>query len=109
MRIVKVVAKGLPLYQDEMLTLDLYATDRVAKNEDGSISDVTRLGTSGAVYSNNVLGFVGVNAAGKTSTLNLLEFIVSYITDRRVSRHLAFEQGRIGWPRARAVRCFLER
>lgn len=31
MRIVKVVAKGLPLYQDEMLTLDLYATDRVAK------------------------------------------------------------------------------
>lgn len=96
MRIVKVVAKGLPLYQDEMLTLDLYATDRVAKNEDGTISDVTRLGTSGAVYSNNVLGFVGVNAAGKTSTLNLLEFIVSYITDRRVSRHLAFEQGRIG-------------
>ena len=60
MRIVKVVAKGVPLYQDEMLTLDLYATDRVAKNEDGSISDVTRLGTSGAVYSNNVLGFVAL-------------------------------------------------
>ena len=96
MRIVKVVAKGLPLYRDEQLTLDLYATDRVARGEDGAIHDVMRLGTSGAIYSQNVLGFVGVNASGKTSTLNLLEFIVSYLTDRRVSRHLAFEQGRLG-------------
>ena len=96
MRILKIVAKGLPLYQNGMLELDFYATDRVSKNEDGLTPDVTRLGNSGAIYSQNATGIVGVNASGKTTTLNLIDFIVSYLTDLSVSRHLAREINRIG-------------
>lgn len=96
MRILKIVAKGLPLYQNGMLEFDFYATDRVSKNEDGLTPDVTRLGNSGAIYSQNATGIVGVNASGKTTTLNLIDFIVSYLTDLSVSRHLAREINRIG-------------
>ena len=96
MRILKNSAKGLPLYQNGMLELDFYATDRVSKNEDGLTPDVTRLGSSGAIYSQNASGIVGVNASGKTTTLNLIDFIVSYLTDLSVSRHLAREINRIG-------------
>lgn len=96
MRILKIVAKGLPLYQNGRLELDFYATDRVSKNEDGLTPDVTRLGNSGAIYSQNATGIVGVNASGKTTTLNLIYFIVSYLTDLSVSRHLAREINRIG-------------
>lgn len=95
MRILKIVAKGLPLYQNGRLELDFYATDRVSKNEDGLTPDVTRLGSSGAIYSQNASGIVGVNASGKTTTLNLIDFIVSYLTDLSVSRHLAREINRI--------------
>lgn len=96
MRILKIVAKGLPLYQNGRLELDFNATDRVSKNEDGLTPDVTRLGNSGAIYSQNATGIVGVNASGKTTTLNLIDFIVSYLTDLSVSRHLAREINRIG-------------
>lgn len=96
MRIVKIVAKGLPLYKNGGFTLDLYASDRAAKNEEGETPDVTPLGRTGSMYSQNVVGLVGVNASGKTTTLNLVDFVTSYLTDRRVSRHLAREFSRIG-------------
>ncbi len=96
MRIVKIVAKGLPLYKDNEFTLNMYASDRVAKNEDDEIADVKQLGKSGSIYSQNILGLVGVNAAGKTTTLNLVNLVVSFLSDLKVSRHAAPEVNRIG-------------
>ncbi|WP_273447471.1 hypothetical protein [Thermophilibacter provencensis] len=96
MRIVKIVAKGLPLFEDDRVELNLYTSDRVTKNEDGEIPDVTRLGNGGSIYSQNVIGIVGVNASGKTTVLNLIDFVISYLTDRRISRHEAHETNRLG-------------
>lgn len=96
MRVVKVVVNGLPLFKNGGFTLDLYASDRVARNEEGKTPDVTHLGRAGSLYSQNVLGLVGVNASGKTTTLNMIDYVISYLTDRKVSRHLARESNRIG-------------
>ena len=96
MRIVKIVARGLPLFKDDQVELNLYTSDRVTKNEDGETPDVTRLGTGGSIYSQNAIGIAGVNASGKTTVLNLIDFVISYLTDRRVSRHAAYETKRLG-------------
>ena len=97
MRIVKIVAKGLPLFKDDQVELNLYTSDRVAKNEDGvKLPMSLGLGNGGSIYSQNVIGLVGVNASGKTTVLNLIDFVISYLTDRRVSRHAAYETKRLG-------------
>lgn len=77
MRLLRLQVDGSPLYKDGHLNLDLYATDRVMRGDDGFVQDVFQLNES--IYSQNILGVVGINAAGKTTTLNFLKFVLGYL------------------------------
>ena len=79
MRLLRLSITGVSLYESDKLNLDLYATDRVLSSDIG-LEDVCRFDSGNAIYSQNVIGISGVNASGKTTTLNLLRFVLSQLT-----------------------------
>lgn len=89
MRLLKLRADGLALFKDKRFELDFIATDRVSRDEEGNVSDVTQLAGGSAVYTQNVMGIVGVNAAGKTTVLNLVRFVLGYMSGNYVMRQFA--------------------
>lgn len=88
--------EGAPLYKDNKFNLDFYATDRVVKNEDGLVADVHQVGQTGSIYSQNIIGLSGINASGKTTTLNILRFVLKYMTGYYAMRVEDFDSRRIG-------------
>ena len=89
MRLLKLRVDGLALFKNKRLELDFIATDRVSRDEEGNVSDVTQLTGGSAVYTQNVMGIVGVNAAGKTTVLNLVRFVLGYMSGNYVMRQFA--------------------
>ena len=89
MRLLKLRADGLALFKDKRFELDFIATDRVSRDEEDNVSDVTQLAGGSAVYTQNVMGIVGVNAAGKTAVLNLVRFVLGYMSGNYVMRQFA--------------------
>lgn len=89
MRLLKLRVDGLTLFKNKRLELDFIATDRVSRDEEGNVSDVTQLAGGSAVYTQNVMGIVGVNAAGKTTVLNLVRFVLGYMSGNNVMRQFA--------------------
>lgn len=89
MRLLKLRVDGLTLFKNKRLELDFIATDRVSRDEEGNVSDVTQLAGGSAVYTQNVMGVVGVNAAGKTTVLNLVRFVLGYMSGNYVMRQFA--------------------
>lgn len=89
MRLLKLRVDGLTLFKNKCLELDFIATDRVSRDEEGNVSDVTQLAGGSAVYTQNVMGIVGVNAAGKTTVLNLVRFVLGYMSGNYVMRQFA--------------------
>lgn len=89
MRLLKLRVDGLTLFKNKRLELDFIATDRVSRDEEGNVSDVTQLAGGSAVYTQNVMGIVGVNAAGKTTVLNLVRFVLGYMSGNYVMRQFA--------------------
>lgn len=96
MRLLRVQIEDVPLYEEKGLDIDLFATDRVVRSDEGEVSDVHKVGDAGAIYSQNIVGFTGVNASGKTTTLNLLRFILGYTASQFAMRQLYFDSNRIG-------------
>lgn len=96
MRLLKLRVDGLTLFKDKRFELDFIATDRVSRDEEGNVSDVTQLAGGSAVYTQNVLGVVGVNAAGKTTVLNLVRFVLGYMSGNYVMRQFAVGGSLIG-------------
>lgn len=81
MRLLKVEFIGDDLYKDSTFSFDLFASDRVLAPDDGKpLPNVHRVGNTRSVYSQNVIGISGVNASGKTTSVNLLEFASQYLT-----------------------------
>lgn len=81
MRLLRLHIKGSPLYVEQGLNLDFFAVDRVRDDCDGEKPlDVTKVEGEGSVYSQNVIGITGVNASGKTTSLNLLRAVIEYMT-----------------------------
>lgn len=73
MKLLKLSFDGLRMFKDEKLTIDFYASDRVAESR-----GVTLLAKP--TYSQNVMAFAGINATGKTTTLRLIAFAVNLIS-----------------------------
>lgn len=96
MRLLRVQVEGAPLYEGGCFNLDFFASDRVVLSEGEGAADVTRVGTSGSIYSQNVIGITGVNASGKTTTLNLVRFILRYMAGPYAMRQLYYGSDRIG-------------
>lgn len=96
MRLLRVQVEGALLYENGCFNLDFFASDRVVRAEGERAADVTRVGKSGSIYSQNVIGITGVNASGKTTTLNLVRFILRYMSGSYAMRQLYYGSGRIG-------------
>lgn len=66
MKLLRITAKGLPLFKKE-LEIDFYANQRVAEDDkDTLINEFSN------IYVNPANGFIGINAAGKTSVLKVV-------------------------------------
>lgn len=71
MHLLKFSIEGLDLYKDHVVSMDLYASDRVS----AQAVTVHRFDGSGSgVCSQTVVGIAGLNASGKTTTLRALNF-----------------------------------
>ncbi len=97
MKLLHLEVEGASLFKDDTMSLDLIATDRVAKKRDSEIvGDVTKVGEEGSVYTLNVMGVTGVNASGKTTLLNLLRFALHQLSGDYEMREFALPQRRLG-------------
>lgn len=67
MKLLKVSFDHLRMFEDGLFEIDLFASDRVPASDESATSLL------GTIYSNNILGFAGINASGKTTALALLE------------------------------------
>lgn len=80
MKLLKLEVGGEKLFSKATFSMDLYATDRIVAGEDGTgLYGISRVGDEGNIYSQNAVGISGVNASGKTTSLNLLEFAACYL------------------------------
>lgn len=68
MKILRIHAEGLPLYQ-QAVDISFFAAQRVQANHQGAVSKLF-----GNIYVNNAEAFIGINASGKTSALNVIVF-----------------------------------
>lgn len=73
MKILKIIAKNLPLFEEE-LEIDFYAEARVNPN---SKDELFHLFSN--FYLNRTLTFIGKNAAGKTQILRVISFVMTLI------------------------------
>ncbi len=70
MKLLRITAKGLPLFKDEV-DVNFVATQRVSEDDKNKLY---RLFSN--VYLNPTAAFIGINASGKTTTLRLIAFTV---------------------------------
>ena len=68
MKILRIRVEGLPLYQQEV-DISFLAAQRVQANHQGAVSKLF-----GNIYVNNAEAFIGINASGKTTALNIVVF-----------------------------------
>ncbi len=73
MKLLKVIAQGLPLFSDT-LEIDFFAESRVYVDEQHELTHLF-----GNFYLNKTLSFTGMNASGKTQILNTLSFVMYLI------------------------------
>lgn len=81
MRLLKLSFNHIELFKYENMVLDFFASDRVA-DERG----VTPL--EGPICSQNLLAFAGINATGKTTSLQLLQGALALLMGRPISEKL---------------------
>lgn len=68
----------VPLYiKTDISILTFTQPIALCGGDDGFVQDVFQLNES--IYSQNILGVVGINAAGKTTMLNFLKFVLGYL------------------------------
>lgn len=78
MKLLKVYFDHLRMFEDGIFDIDLYATDRVPAADESAFELVRPL------YSQNVVALAGINASGKTTALNLLEFACRALDGRPI-------------------------
>ena len=76
LKILRIDFENLRFYKDGKLSLDFYATDRVSDTD-----QVYNLYKS--LYVQKLISFIGINASGKTATLNLIDFVLDIIINNR--------------------------
>lgn len=84
MKILKLNVKGLNTFSNGELNIDFYAEKKVLSDEKGS--NVAQLGNN--FYTLNTLSFIGINASGKTTTLNIIQGILNiYINNESIDKN----------------------
>lgn len=72
MKVLSFTIDGVNLYENDTLTIDFTAEKRVGQDE--KKEKVKWIDNS--IYTLNTLSFVGINASGKTTTLNIISGIL---------------------------------
>lgn len=72
MKVLSFTIDGIKLYENQSLTVDFYADKRVGRDEVGTRVSLI----DNSIYTLNTLSFVGINASGKTTTLNVIAGIL---------------------------------
>ena len=108
MRLLIEKGDGAELFKNCLFELDFIATDRVPRDDEGNISDVTPVCEKSSVYTENVIGMVGVNASGKTTALNIIRFILGYMSGPYLMRRITPEDGENGTSPVYLVRVLRE-
>ncbi len=96
MRLLKLRVNGASIFEGGSFELDFIATDRVPRDEEGNITDVTALATGSSVYTENVMSLVGVNASGKTTALNFIRLVLGYMSGSYSMRSYALGAAKLG-------------
>lgn len=79
MKILKIVASGLPLFADKC-EIDFVAQQRVT--EDNAEKMGCLFSAKGqSYYQNNVMAYIGINASGKTTLLKLITFVCELVNN----------------------------
>lgn len=79
MKLLKVIVKGLPLFNND-LEIDFFAEGKVYENEKHELNHLF-----GNFYLNKTLTFTGRNASGKTQILNTLSFVMYLIQAKSIN------------------------
>lgn len=79
MRLLKISVKGLELFHGKA-EVDFFAEKRVYAD---NCEMVYR--TFGNIFTNNVISIVGINAAGKTSLLKLISFVLAILNGKSIN------------------------
>lgn len=80
MKILKIVAKGLPLFK-ETVEIDFYAKKRVSAEKKKNLYHLFL-----NIYLNPAISFIGVNASGKTTTLRLISFVLDLLNNEPINQ-----------------------
>lgn len=79
MKLLKVKATGLGIFK-ETVEVDFFAEQRIYADKSEMLSNLF-----GNIYTNNIVSFIGINASGKTSTLDLLSFIIKMLNSEPIN------------------------
>lgn len=96
MQLLKIRVDGAELFKEDRFELDFIASDRVPRDDEGNVADVTPVREGSSVYTQNVIALVGVNASGKTTALNIVRFILGYMSGPYVMRRFALSDDCLG-------------
>lgn len=73
MRILKITGKNLPRFKEDVV-VDFTPIQRVLKEKNEMLTQV-----SPKIYTNNAISFFGINASGKSTTLNMISFVMKML------------------------------
>lgn len=79
MKILRIEYKNYPLFKNDVI-IDFIAAQRV--NDDDS-EKMTNIFSN--IYQNNVLSFIGINASGKTTILNMISFALNLLAANQIN------------------------
>ena len=78
MKLLRIQAKGLPLFQNE-LDIAFYAQQRIYEEDKSSLVPLFS-----NVFLNPAVSFIGINASGKTSVLNVIQLVTDILNNKSV-------------------------
>lgn len=74
MKLLKLKINGLEIFK-ETLEIDFFAEQRIYPDNNQMLSQVFENNNT-KIYTNNIISFIGINASGKTSILNVITFVL---------------------------------
>ena len=83
MKLLRIKAQGLPLFK-EGLDIVFYAQQRIYEEDKNSLIELFS-----NVYLNPAVGFIGINASGKTSVLNAICLVADILNNRPINHSAA--------------------
>lgn len=79
MKLLRIEIKGYPLLKEDGI-IDFVASQRVSDADSDKMANIFS-----NIYQNNVLAFIGINASGKTTILNMISFVLNLMSANQIN------------------------